>query len=59
MEITYLNYKKFLKTHHSIIPSFHHSNWGEAPNFVLLPPEIIVAYRIPSALFTIYPDRSR
>jgi hypothetical protein len=23
---------RFLETHHSTIPSFHHSNWGAAPN---------------------------
>jgi hypothetical protein len=24
---------RFHLTHHSTIPLFHHSNWGEAPNF--------------------------
>jgi hypothetical protein len=24
---------RFLETHHSTIPLFHHSNWGEAPKF--------------------------
>ena len=23
----------FSRTHYSIVPSFHHSNWGEAPKF--------------------------
>jgi len=24
---------RFLETHHSTIPLFHHSNWGKAPKF--------------------------
>jgi len=24
---------RFLETHHSTIPLFHHSNWGETPKF--------------------------
>jgi len=24
---------RFLLTHHSTMPLFHHSNWGEAPDF--------------------------
>jgi hypothetical protein len=24
---------QFPRTHYSIIPVFHHSNWGEAPKF--------------------------
>jgi hypothetical protein len=32
--------------HYSIIPSFHYSNWGEAPKFFLLPPEIVIVHRI-------------
>ena len=32
-EIKHLNCKKLLQTHHSITPSFHYSNWGEAPKF--------------------------
>jgi hypothetical protein len=24
---------QFARTHYSIIPVFHHSNWGEAPKF--------------------------
>jgi len=35
-EINHFNCKKLLQTHHSIIPSFHYSNWGEAPKFNLL-----------------------
>jgi hypothetical protein len=23
------------RTHYSIIPAFHHSNWGEAPNLIV------------------------
>ncbi len=30
-ELNHFNCKKLLQTHHSITPSFHHSNWGEAP----------------------------
>jgi hypothetical protein len=32
-EINHFNCKKLLQTHHSITPSFHYSNWGEAPKF--------------------------
>ena len=40
-EINHFNCKKLLSfnfvqdklTHHSITPSFHYSNWGEAPKF--------------------------
>jgi hypothetical protein len=43
-EINHFNCKKLLSfnlvqdklTHHSITPSFHCSNWGEAPKFYLL-----------------------
>jgi hypothetical protein len=38
----YLNLKKILQIHYSIVPLFHHSNWGEAPKFFLLPPEIVI-----------------
>jgi hypothetical protein len=31
-EIYHFNCEKFLQTHYSISPSFHYSNWGEAPN---------------------------
>jgi hypothetical protein len=34
-EINHFNCKKLLQTHHSITPSFHYSNWGEAPKFIL------------------------
>ena len=34
-EINYFNCKKLLQTHHSITPSFHYSNWGEAPKFLI------------------------
>jgi hypothetical protein len=34
-EINHFNCKKFLQTHLSITPSFHYSNWGEAPKFIL------------------------
>jgi len=50
-EINYLNCQKLLQTHHSIIPLFQ---LGEAPNFVLLPPEIVIVYRIKAELFTMY-----
>ena len=33
VEQTHFNCKKLLQTHHSITPSFHYSNWGEAPKF--------------------------
>jgi len=33
VEINHFNCKKLLKTHHSITPLFHNSNWGEAPKF--------------------------
>ena len=41
-EINHFNCKKLLSfnfvqdklTHHSITPSFHYSNWGEAPKFI-------------------------
>jgi len=23
------------RTHYSIIPAFHHANWGEAPNLIV------------------------
>jgi len=29
-EINHFNCKKLHQTHHSITPSFHYSNWGEA-----------------------------
>jgi len=32
-ELTHYNCKKLLQTHYSITPSFHYSNWGEAPKF--------------------------
>ncbi|RZB37247.1 MAG: hypothetical protein SRB2_01329 [Desulfobacteraceae bacterium Eth-SRB2] len=32
-EIKDFNCKKLLPNHHSITPSFHYSNWGEAPKF--------------------------
>jgi hypothetical protein len=32
-EINYLGCKKLLQTDHFINPSFHYSNWGEAPKF--------------------------
>jgi hypothetical protein len=32
-EINHFNCEKLLQTHHSIIPLFHYSNWGEAPKF--------------------------
>ena len=35
-ERNYLNCKKLLQTHHSITPSFHYSNWSEAPKFDLV-----------------------
>ena len=28
--------KKFLQTQYSIVPTFHYSNWGEAPKFLYL-----------------------
>jgi len=31
VELNHINCKKLLQTHHSITPSFHHSNWGETP----------------------------
>ena len=27
-------FRQFPKTHYSSVPSFHHSNWGEAPKFI-------------------------
>jgi hypothetical protein len=30
VKINYFNCKKLLQIHHSITPSFHYSNWGEA-----------------------------
>jgi hypothetical protein len=35
-EINHFNCKKLLQTHHSFTPSFHYSNWGEAPKFSFL-----------------------
>jgi len=35
-EINHFNCKKLLQIHHSITPSFHYSNWGEAPKFIYL-----------------------
>jgi hypothetical protein len=32
-EVKHYNCEKLLQTHYSITPLFHHSNWGEAPNF--------------------------
>jgi hypothetical protein len=32
-ETNHFNCKKLLQTHHSVTPSFHYSNWGEAPKF--------------------------
>jgi hypothetical protein len=45
-EINHFNYKKLLSfnlvqdklTHHSITPSFHYSNWDEAPKFFFREP---------------------
>lgn len=34
VEINDLNYQKFLQTHYSITPTFHYSNWGEAPKLI-------------------------
>jgi len=36
-EIIHYNCEKLLQTHHSITPSFHRSNWGEALKFYLAP----------------------
>jgi hypothetical protein len=35
VEINHFNCKKLLKTHHSITPLFHNSNWGEALNCII------------------------
>jgi hypothetical protein len=35
-EVKHYNWKKLLQTHRPITPVFQYSNWGEAPNLIVL-----------------------
>jgi hypothetical protein len=50
-QINHLNCKKLLQTHHSITPSFHYFNWGEALSSIKLEYTAVNMHCQPSRIY--------